>query len=51
MARIDAAARKRVSSFAIEAGRTPGKRLALPNARVLLHQPYAQSGYSQASDI
>ena len=30
---------------------TPGKRLALPNARVLLHQPYAQSGYSQASDI
>jgi ATP-dependent Clp protease protease subunit len=29
----------------------PGKRLALPNARVLLHQPYAQSGYSQASDI
>jgi ATP-dependent Clp protease protease subunit len=30
---------------------TPGKRLALPNARILLHQPYAQSGYSQASDI
>jgi ATP-dependent Clp protease protease subunit len=30
---------------------TPGKRLALPNARVLIHQPYAQSGYSQASDI
>ncbi len=30
---------------------SPGKRLALPNARVLLHQPYAQSGYSQASDI
>lgn len=30
---------------------TKGKRLALPNARVLLHQPYAQSGYSQASDI
>ena len=30
---------------------SPGKRLALPNARILLHQPYAQSGYSQASDI
>ncbi len=30
---------------------TPGKRLALPNARILIHQPYAQSGYSQASDI
>ena len=29
----------------------PGKRMALPNSRVLLHQPYAQSGYSQASDI
>jgi len=30
---------------------TPGKRLALPNARILIHQPYAQSGYSQATDI
>ena len=30
---------------------TPGKRMALSNARVLIHQPYAQSGYSQASDI
>ena len=30
---------------------TKGKRLALPNARILIHQPYAQSGYSQASDI
>ncbi len=28
----------------------PGKRLALPNARILLHQPYAQS-YGQASDV
>jgi ATP-dependent Clp protease protease subunit len=27
-----------------------GKRLALPNARILLHQPYAQS-YGQASDV
>ena len=30
---------------------TPGKRLALPNARVLIHQPYAQSGYAQVSDL
>jgi ATP-dependent Clp protease protease subunit len=30
---------------------TKGKRLALPHARVLLHQPYAQTGYAQASDI
>ena len=30
---------------------TPGKRLALPNARILIHQPYAQSGYAQASDL
>jgi ATP-dependent Clp protease, protease subunit len=27
-----------------------GKRLALPNARILLHQPYAES-YGQASDV
>ncbi len=30
---------------------TPGKRMALPNARILIHQPYAQSGYSQVSDL
>lgn len=31
---------------------TPGKRLALPNARVLIHQPALQGGnYLQASDI
>ncbi|HQF95874.1 MAG TPA: ATP-dependent Clp protease proteolytic subunit [Microthrixaceae bacterium] len=29
---------------------SPGKRLALPNARILIHQPYAQS-YGQASDV
>jgi ATP-dependent Clp protease protease subunit len=29
---------------------TPGKRLALPHARVLIHQPYAQAG-GQATDI
>ncbi len=29
----------------------PGKRIALPNARVLIHQPYAESGYGQASDL
>lgn len=30
----------------------PGKRLALPNARVLIHQPAMQGGgYAQASDI
>ena len=30
---------------------TRGKRLALPNARILIHQPYAQSGYAQVSDL
>ena len=30
---------------------TPGKRLALPNARVLIHQPSIEGGYAQASDI
>jgi ATP-dependent Clp protease protease subunit len=29
----------------------PGKRIALPNARVLIHQPYAEAGYGQASDL
>ena len=30
---------------------TPGKRLALPNSRILIHQPYTEGGYGQASDI
>ncbi len=30
---------------------TRGKRLALPHARILLHQPYGSSGYGQAADI
>ncbi|RNE57197.1 ATP-dependent Clp protease proteolytic subunit [Cryobacterium tepidiphilum] len=34
------------------AGGTPGKRLALPNARILIHQPaVAGQGGGQASDI
>ncbi|WP_040165365.1 ATP-dependent Clp protease proteolytic subunit [Microbacterium gorillae] len=36
----------------ILAGGTPGKRLALPNARVLMHQPaVGEAGHGQASDI
>lgn len=30
---------------------TPGKRLALPNSRILIHQPHGQSGYAQVSDL
>ncbi|MEY4499924.1 MAG: hypothetical protein RL319_912 [Actinomycetota bacterium] len=30
---------------------TPGKRLALPNARILIHQPETGGGPGQASDI
>jgi ATP-dependent Clp protease, protease subunit len=30
---------------------TKGKRLALPHARVLLHQPYAGGSYGQGTDI
>ena len=30
---------------------TKGKRLALPHARVLLHQPYGATGYAQATDL
>jgi ATP-dependent Clp protease protease subunit len=29
----------------------PGKRLALPNSRILIHQPYTDTSYGQASDI
>jgi ATP-dependent Clp protease protease subunit len=30
---------------------TPGKRLALPNARVLIHQPATEGVYGQVSDL
>ncbi|MCW2784971.1 MAG: ATP-dependent Clp protease proteolytic subunit ClpP [Marmoricola sp.] len=30
---------------------TPGKRLALPNSRILIHQPYTEGTYGQSSDI
>src|SRR4051812_1236274 len=30
---------------------TPGKRLALPNSRVLIHQPATEGGYGQVSDL
>ena len=29
----------------------PGKRMVLPNARVLIHQPYTEGGGGQGSDI
>jgi ATP-dependent Clp protease protease subunit len=30
---------------------TKGKRLALPHARILLHQPYGAVGYAQVTDL
>ena len=30
---------------------TKGKRLALPNSRIMIHQPYTEGTYGQASDI
>jgi ATP-dependent Clp protease, protease subunit len=30
---------------------TPGKRMALPNARLLIHQPYSETGRGQVSDL
>lgn len=36
----------------ILAAGTPGKRLALPNARIIIHQPaMMDGGYAQASDV
>ncbi len=33
------------------AGGTKGKRYALPNSRIMLHQPWGQIGTAQASDV
>src|ERR1700753_2069973 len=33
------------------AGGTPGKRLALPNSRILIHQPALQGAQGQGSDL
>jgi ATP-dependent Clp protease protease subunit len=30
---------------------SPGKRMALPNSRTIIHQPATQGGYGQGSDI
>jgi ATP-dependent Clp protease, protease subunit len=30
---------------------TKGKRLALPNSRILIHQPATEGGYGQSSDM
>jgi ATP-dependent Clp protease, protease subunit len=35
----------------ILAAGTHGKRFALPNSRILIHQPYTEGTYGQASDI
>ena len=39
-----------MGSVLLAAG-TKGKRLALPHARVLLHQPWGQVGYGQVTDL
>ncbi|REK89593.1 ATP-dependent Clp protease proteolytic subunit [Streptomyces inhibens] len=36
---------------ALLAAGAPGKRMALPNARVLIHQPYTETGRGQVSDL
>jgi ATP-dependent Clp protease, protease subunit len=33
------------------AGGTPGKRMALPHSRIIIHQPATEGGYGQGSDI
>jgi ATP-dependent Clp protease, protease subunit len=30
---------------------TPGKRMALPSSRIIIHQPATEGGYGQGSDI
>ena len=41
---------ERTAAVLLAAG-SPGKRLALPNARVLIHQPAMEGMQGQASDI
>ncbi|MEV4756001.1 ATP-dependent Clp protease proteolytic subunit [Micromonospora sp. NPDC049559] len=38
------------ASILLAAG-TPGKRMALPNSRIIIHQPATEGGYGQGSDI
>ncbi len=33
------------------AGGSPGKRMALPHSRIIIHQPATEGGYGQGSDI
>ena len=50
--RLSASARLRSAAAVLLAAGTPGKRLALPNARVLIHQPALSGGQGgQASDL
>src|SRR5260370_32217084 len=35
----------------ILAAGTKGKRMALPNSRILIHQPASEGGYGQSSDL
>ena len=35
----------------LRAAGTKGKRLALPNSRILIHQPATEGGYGQSSDL
>jgi len=39
-----------MGAFLLSAG-TPGKRLALPHSRIMIHQPMGGTGRQQASDI
>jgi ATP-dependent Clp protease protease subunit len=39
------------ASAVLLAAGSPGKRFALPNARVLIHQPHGEIGHGQAVDI
>ncbi|MFM7192174.1 MAG: ATP-dependent Clp protease proteolytic subunit, partial [Microcystaceae cyanobacterium] len=39
-----------MGAFLLSAG-TPGKRLALPHARIMIHQPMGGTGRRQATDI
>jgi ATP-dependent Clp protease protease subunit len=40
-----------LAAAVVLAAGTQGKRMALPNARILLHQPATEGGYGQSSDL
>ena len=51
MSRTGGNAMRGIPTALLLAAGTPGRRMALPNARILIHQPEVSGLYGQATDI